>query len=386
MDEEMLQNIATPSVLHEPASDLPGIQIEGINFAFGTEKNRSQVLFDNGLTIERGEIVVMTGPSGSGKTTLLTLIGALRSVQEGSLKLFGRELSGLSSQEKQDLRRNIGFIFQGHNLFEALTPLETLRVASRLQSPPPSRREIHQKGMELLTELGLEERAHYKPSSLSGGQKQRVAIARALINHPRLILADEPTAALDKDSTKNIIQMLKRRAEEELATVLIVTHDNRILDYADRQVNMVDGRIQTNVQIKENIRRVEMISRCEVFSHANLSATTISRMANQMEPQTYQSGDVLFRQGEVGQHFYLLARGAVRIYKGEGALIEELVTLKTPGDFFGELALLNDEPRLATVEALEPVEVLTLKKDQFNQAVSEAPDLAAEIRNHYFLH
>jgi putative ABC transport system ATP-binding protein len=209
----------------------PAVRVRGLSHSFGLADNRKRVLHDNNLDLLPGEIIIMTGPSGSGKTTLLTLVGALRSVQEGSVFALGRELSGLNPRELVEVRRGIGFIFQAHNLFDSLTARENVNMAIELTLGDP--RERDRRAAEILTKLGLGQRMTHKPQALSGGQKQRVAVARALVNRPKLILADEPTAALDKDSGHDVVEILKTLAAEEQATILIVTHDTRILDVAD---------------------------------------------------------------------------------------------------------------------------------------------------------
>ena len=221
----------------------PAVQISGINYAFGTGKAHKQVLFDNDLDLKAGEFVVLTGPSGSGKTTLLTLVGALRAIQEGEVHVMGTALRRLSLRRMEKMRRQIGFIFQDHNLFEALTACETVRLAMRLRRDRYSRADMKRKPVALLTTLGLEERIDAKPKEMSTGQKQRVAIARALINDPKLILADEPTAALDKERADQVIALLLDRVRQQQTTILMVTHDPRIFDASDRVVHMVDGRI-----------------------------------------------------------------------------------------------------------------------------------------------
>jgi putative ABC transport system ATP-binding protein len=217
------------------------VDLSGVNFAYGVGENRKQVLFDNDLAIEPGKIVIITGPSGSGKTTLLTLIGALRSPQSGSVKVLGRELSGLDSRGQEAVRREIGFIFQTHHLFEALTARQTLALAMHLHEY--STRERTERPERILSELGMAEHMDRKPGKLSVGQCQRVAIGRALVNNPKLILADEPTAALDKDTGRLVVNVLRRHAQEQGCTIVIVTHDPRIVDVADRVVHMVDGQI-----------------------------------------------------------------------------------------------------------------------------------------------
>ena len=224
------------------------VQIRHLNHFFGQGDLRKQVLYDINLDLHQGEIVIMTGPSGSGKTTLLTLIGALRSVHQGSLQVLGQELTGLTPRQLVQVRRQIGFIFQAHNLFESLTAAQNVEMAVELSGNLKAKR---QRAEAMLAQLGLGDRASYKPAALSGGQKQRVAIVRALVNHPRLILADEPTAALDKASGRDVVSLMQRLAQQEHCTILMVTHDNRILDVADRLINLVDGRLESDSKPQE---------------------------------------------------------------------------------------------------------------------------------------
>jgi putative ABC transport system ATP-binding protein len=218
------------------------IKIENLNFAFGQGNLQKQILFDINLQINRGEIVIMTGPSGGGKTTLLTLIGALRSVQEGNLNVFGKELSGAGEKEMVEVRKHIGYIFQAHNLLKSITAKQNVMMSLELHEQV-SRHEADEKAVEMLKAVGLEDQIDKIPDKLSGGQKQRVAIARALAAHPKLVLADEPTAALDSKSGRNVVDILQRLAREQDSSILLVTHDNRILDIADRIINMEDGRL-----------------------------------------------------------------------------------------------------------------------------------------------
>lgn len=219
------------------------VQVRGVDFSFSSGRAAKQVLFDCNLELYPGEVNILTGPSGSGKTTLLTLIGALRSLQKGSIKVFGRELLGLGSRGQTGIRREVGFIFQDHNLFEALTAGQTLRLAMRLFPGRYDRRAYRELPQQMLEALGMEAYLHSRPAALSTGQKQRVAIARALINHPRLILADEPTASLDRETGLVVMRLLKSRAEEEGASVIIISHDQRLFPFADRVIRMEDGRL-----------------------------------------------------------------------------------------------------------------------------------------------
>jgi putative ABC transport system ATP-binding protein len=218
----------------------PIIQIQHLNHAYGKGALKKPVLNDINLEVKPGEIVLLTGPSGSGKTTLLSLIGALRSMQEGSLKILDQELFKASKRRQIQVRSQIGFIFQAHNLLKCLTAGENVNMSLKLHKQLSSsvRRE---RAIAMLESVGLADRVNYYPENLSGGQKQRVAIARALVSQPRLILADEPTAALDKQSGRDVVEIMQRLAKEQNCAILLVTHDNRILDIADRIVNMEDG-------------------------------------------------------------------------------------------------------------------------------------------------
>ncbi|HIK06988.1 MAG TPA: DevA family ABC transporter ATP-binding protein [Trichormus sp. M33_DOE_039] len=227
----------------------PVIAVENLNHYFGSNGLRKQVLFDINLEIQAGEIVIMTGPSGSGKTTLLTLMGGLRSAQEGSMKILGQEICGASKQQLTKLRRQIGYIFQAHNLMTFLTAKENVRMSLELHDEYLND-DPNAKAIAMLETVGLGERVNYYPENLSGGQKQRVAIARALVSHPKIVLADEPTAALDKKSGRDVVELMQKLAKEQGCTILLVTHDNRILDIADRIIYMEDGQLKNdNVDI-----------------------------------------------------------------------------------------------------------------------------------------
>ncbi|HIK30682.1 MAG TPA: DevA family ABC transporter ATP-binding protein [Oscillatoriales cyanobacterium M59_W2019_021] len=222
----------------------PVIAIHQLDHYFGTGKLRKQVLFDINLEIFAGEIVIMTGPSGSGKTTLLTLIGGLRSAQSGSLNILGQELCGASQKELVKARRHNGYIFQAHNLHGSLTALENVQMGLEVHGTL-SKGERHRRATEMLKQVGLKEHIDYYPANLSGGQKQRVAIARALVSRPKIVLADEPTAALDKKTGRDVVDLMHDLAKKQGCTILLVTHDNRILDIADQIVYMEDGRLAT---------------------------------------------------------------------------------------------------------------------------------------------
>lgn len=230
------------SIIPEPLTE-PLVNIQHLNHTFGHGALEKQVLFDINLQLQPGEIVILTGPSGCGKTTLLTLMGGLRNVQHSlqtSLKIAGHELCGASQKELVEIRRYVGYIFQAHNLLKCLTARQNVQMSLELHSHF-SPQELKQRSQDMLTAVGLADHINYYPDNLSGGQKQRVAIARALVSHPKLVLADEPTAALDSKSGRNVVEIMQKLAKEQNSTILLVTHDDRILDIADRIIKMEDG-------------------------------------------------------------------------------------------------------------------------------------------------
>lgn len=220
----------------------PSVQIKELSHWFGKGSMRRQVLQSISMEISPGEVVLLTGPSGCGKTTLLTLIGALRRVEKGSLSVFGNQLSSSSRHIRQEIRRNIGMIFQGHNLLRCLSAEQNVQMGADLLRGL-SYRARRDQAREWLRAVGLQDHMSKLPHDLSGGQKQRVAIARALAAHPKLLLADEPTAALDSVTGREVVDLLKQLAREQSCSVLMVTHDPRILDVADRLLQMEDGRL-----------------------------------------------------------------------------------------------------------------------------------------------
>lgn len=234
--------VSQASSLPTAATPTTIILAQDLNHYFGAGALRKQVLFEIDLEIAAGEIVIMTGPSGSGKTTLLTLMGGLRSAQAGSLKILEQEICGATKRQLTELRKQIGYIFQAHNLMTFLTATQNVRMALELHNQD-SADQLNAKARAMLESVGLGDRVDYYPENLSGGQKQRVAIARALISRPKIILADEPTAALDKKSGRDVVELMQQLAREQGCTILMVTHDNRILDIADRIIHMEDGRL-----------------------------------------------------------------------------------------------------------------------------------------------
>ena len=358
------------------AAEAPAVRAEGVNFSYGEGEARFQVLFDNRIDIAPGQLVVMTGPSGSGKTTLLTLIGGLRSLQEGRIEVLGHDLSGLGPRELVRVRRDIGFIFQLHNLFESLTAYENVKMAVQLAGVG-SAAHIRERAVGILERLGLGHRIDHKPHSLSGGQRQRVAIARALANRPKLVLADEPTAALDKDASHTVVQLFKEMTVEHGTAILMVTHDHRIIELADRLVHMVDGRIVSDIVLNDALRICEFLKGVEAFK--NLTPHELTNVAERMTRRQFMPGEVIIREGEVGEELFLISEGEVEIDR-EGREVARL----GPGDFFGELALMSGNPRNANVVAKRPVDTYVLGKDDFDAAIQASTSFREQLRRVYF--
>ena len=223
-----------------------GLYVDHVTKRFGNGDAEVVAVRDVSLDIEPGEVVLIMGPSGSGKTTLLLMLGALLKPTEGSIKLDGLELSALSEGKLPDVRlRHFGFIFQDFNLLSALNVQDNVSIAAELMGI--SRKEARKKAASLLTELGLGRRLRFSPEKLSGGEKQRVAIARALINDPALILADEPTANLDSSHGHETMRLLREIAKTRGRSVVIVSHDQRIRDIADRVLWLEDGQFKEAV-------------------------------------------------------------------------------------------------------------------------------------------
>ncbi|HSQ54689.1 MAG TPA: ATP-binding cassette domain-containing protein, partial [Gemmata sp.] len=394
------------------------------------------------------------GPSGSGKTTILTLIGGLRKLQEGEIEVWDsdhrdyRKLRGTPEPELVNVRKLIGFIFQRHNLFESLTALQNIRMAQRLKSsdrdPDADARDLLQ--FLLLGDRDLEGKAQktrfdYKPAKLSGGQRQRVAIARALATRPKLILADEPTAALDANSGLAVVTMLRNLARErperdlrELVrtaeeagengrlaewqipllrklvrdtgtTSLIVTHDARIMNLADRIVHMERGRIEANVVVAERLFVREGLRQSPAFAailpeeqqkiadelligvHPDLLVRRSQLATSPGRLEIYEPGQEIIRVGEpVNERskFYLIRRGTVEVWRAdeEGGPLLKRAELG-PGRYFGEVALLMDQPRNATIRALDHVEVYTVDRATFDRYKSTSRPFIERILENF---
>lgn len=374
---EAVPSAISENVMSPPESDNAVVNVDHLNHYFGDGPTRKQALFDCCLKVGPGQLVIMTGPSGSGKTTLLTLIGALRSTQEGVNRVLGQELRGLGAAELVNICRNIGFIFQMHNLFDSLSSLENVRMSMELRKYSSS--EMLRLATEMLTKLGLGHRVHYKPRQMSGGQRQRVAIARALVNRPKLVLADEPTAALDKKSSRDVVEMLQALTREEQATILMVTHDSRILDVADRIVNFVDGRIESDVIVNDTIKICETLKKSDVFQH--LSPTELLNIAQKMKREQFGKGDAVFRQGDEGDKFYLISDGEVDVLiQKPNEADPRVINHLSSGAFFGEKALLSGDPRSASIVATAQTTLYALGKQDFQTALAASGSFNEQLR------
>jgi putative ABC transport system ATP-binding protein len=290
--------------------------------------------------------------------------------------VLGRDLSRLGGGELVEVRRDIGFIFQMHNLFEALSAYENVKMAAQLGDTPPV--EMRKRGCGILERLGLGHRIDHKPRHLSGGERQRVAIGRALVNHPRLVLADEPTAALDKESTMNVISLLKQQTVEHGSAVMMVTHDHRIIDSADRLVHMVDGRIMSDVVLHDALRICEFLRPIDLFKA--LTPRQLTDVAEHMAKRHYAADETIIREGEPGEEFFLISEGEVDVIRAD----HEVARLG-PGDFFGEVALISGEPRNATVVAIGEVDTYVLGKSDFETALATSQTFRDQLYRVYFM-
>ena len=419
-----------------PPPGSPVLRVTRVNHHFGEGETRTQVLFDNTLEVMPGEMVIMSGPSGSGKTTLLTLIGGLRTLQDGEIEVWDsdaanyRKLRGTPEADLVHVRRLIGFIFQRHNLFDSLTSMQNVRMAQRLK-PRDVDPDADARGMLEYLILGDRDldgkpqtpKFDYKPAALSGGQRQRVAVARALINRPKLVLADEPTAALDANSGLAVVTLLqnlaRERSEGELrqlvrspeeagengrlgewqlpllksiatetgTTSLIVTHDARIMNLADRIVHMERGRIEANVVVAERLfvrnglrqsppfaallpeEQQKIADELLVGVHPDLRLRPDQVKAHPGRVEVFEPGTDIIRAGEPvngGSKFYLIRRGTVEVFRADNGRPGKVAELG-PGRYFGEVALLMDQPRNATVRARDRVEVYTVDRTTFDR-------------------
>lgn len=231
--------------MNPPADHAPAVEAEGLTKIYGSGNTEVVAMKDVSLCVARGEVVALLGPSGSGKTTLLTALGLVNPPTAGHIVIGGVPVTD-ADRALVDLRtfrrQHIGFVFQQAHLIQFLSARQNVQVALEINDTPP--RPARRRAMELLDYLGVADRADHLPDALSGGQQQRVAVARALANEPSLILADEPTAALDGRRGRQVMELFRKVAHERGAGVIVVTHDQRALDVFDRILEMEDGRLE----------------------------------------------------------------------------------------------------------------------------------------------
>jgi putative ABC transport system ATP-binding protein len=223
------------------------IRTENLSKIYNHKSLPVQALKEVNLEVEKGEFTAIIGPSGSGKTTLLNMLGGLDKPTEGRIFIGDTDITGMKDSRLIDFRlHNIGFVFQSYNLIPVLTAKENVSFIMLLQKA--SQKEMDQRALELLRQVGMEDKIDVRPSKLSGGQQQRVAVARALATRPQFILADEPTANLDTKSAFNLLDIMARLNQEEHITLLFSTHDQRVIDRARRVITLVDGQIDKDEQ------------------------------------------------------------------------------------------------------------------------------------------
>ena len=332
------------------------ITVDGLNHSFGAGALKKQVLFDITTEIPAGEIVIVTGPSGSGKTTLLTIVGALRSAQEGSVRVLGEELCAAKPATLERVRRQIGFIFQQHNLLDALTARQNVELGLRVNTGTRGA-ELRRRASERLEAVGLGQHMDKRPGQLSGGQRQRVAIARALIGEPAMVLADEPTASLDGQSGREVVDRLQSLARQNGTTILLVTHDNRILDIADRVMHLADGRLQTFTQA--------VIANTEHMMHMlaeNRQKQPLEEMVESMDEQTFAAA--LTELTSDSRHFLEATR------KAEDALFQSMLE-RALQVFTRRLAILLDAERASLMLVDDNTDELVMRISQDISGESE---------------
>jgi len=334
------------------------IAIKNLNHYYEEGKRQKQILFGIDLEIYPKEVVILTGASGSGKTTLLSLIGCMRSVQEGSLQVLAHELKGANEIQRMQIRRRIGYVFQHFNLLDFMTVQQNVMVSLELQENFKPQ-EARNQSREILKAVGLGNRLNAYPRDLSGGQKQRVAIARALVHRPRLLLADEPTSALDRQTGQEVTELMTTLAKEQGSAVLIVTHDSRIFNASDRIVRMEDGKLDVDYQGQLSV------------ALPTLTDKQLFELIPQLKMLTFQPGETIIRQGELADKFYILVEGEVEVIQELPNSESKLLKTLGPNTYFGEIGLLQETKRTATVRATNDaaIKVLAIERYDFYQMV-----------------
>jgi putative ABC transport system ATP-binding protein len=258
---------SVPGVIRRGSVSLTG---EGLTRAFGSGEMKSFALKGVSVELRQGELNLLMGPSGSGKSTLLAVLSGLLRPDSGAVGAMGRDVWGMSDDEMERFRlRHCSYIFQGYNLFPALTAREQLEIVLKWGEGASSR-DARKRADHVLGQLGLTKKAHLRPAELSGGEKQRVAIGRALVKNPSFVFADEPTAALDWDNGQQAIKLLTENTRERGAMVLVVTHDPRLVPFADRVFELADGQMQNEGEPGRALSRIDAYEHTPlppVFNH-----------------------------------------------------------------------------------------------------------------------
>jgi len=252
------------------------IEVNDLSFQYGDGAATETVLHKVSLSVKKSQLIVLSGPSGSGKTTLLTVIGALRRADTGSVQICNEELINANTASRTDVRRNIGYIFQHHNLLNSLNCVQNVCTSLELRSFA-SEKERKEAALNALSEVDMGSKAYSYPAQLSGGQKQRVSIARAIAGSPQLILADEPTASLDKKNATKVIELLRDACDERGMTAVVVTHDHQWFDAADSVLQLQDGRVSKNIVKQPVMPTLQTESNLELHTVQNEPAVNRKR-------------------------------------------------------------------------------------------------------------
>jgi sulfate-transporting ATPase len=347
------------------------VETAALKHTYHVGKVSTEVLHGIDLTIKSGNIVFLTGYSGSGKTTLVSLIGCLRSVQQGSLKLLGEELNGASEAKLRQMRRSIGYVFQHFNLLDFMTLRQNVQQSLKLQNNYSAKKACYL-AEEMLDKVGLGHRVNAYPGELSGGQKQRVAIARALVHKPQLVIADEPTAALDSVTGREVIEIFQNLVKQQNSAALIVTHNTRVLDSADEILQMEDGHLGTAAR--------EQLS----LALPTLKDLELEQIAKFSDLKVYSPGETIIQQGDIATEFFILIKGMVEIVHIQDGQEVHIAQIRRRGDYFGEMGLLHENTiRTATVRAVgtENVEVLAISREVFLKMVGDSKQTQAIIKS-----
>ena len=335
------------------------VSIKRLHHFFAEGSLRKQVLFDINLDIYPQEFVILTGPSGSGKSTLLSLVGCLRSVQTGSLQVLEQELRGVDKRVMTEVRRNFGYITQSSNLLHFLTAQQNVQMALEL-NPTLVKKEREARAKSMLEAVGLGKYLRCYPNNLSGGQRQRVAIASALVTQPKLILADEPTAALDRKSGRNVVTLMHRLAKDQGSAVLMVTHDNRILDLADRIINVEDGRLGFD------------ISHELALLFPGIDTNLLDRISVRPTVHSCMSGEVLRLSSDRASNFYVILSGEVDIFQERiGHSARRLRHMKE-GEYFSGIGFLQAEQSVAIQATTEEANLVAIEQTLFRAMIASS--------------